>query len=138
MKPLTHPFGEEALDPIEIDPRPCELCGWTIDRHQMVDDGDGPVWFCVVDSGSDFQRGVDDIVRRLELADPRDRWKHTGEAPPEAFDIPTAAKQSYRPPQSVVDAYWYVVGLRNPQRLKAWLANHPKDAPSLIKLLEGK
>jgi hypothetical protein len=24
-------------DPLEIDPRPCELCGLTIDRHEQVE-----------------------------------------------------------------------------------------------------
>ena len=34
-------------EPIEIDPRPCELCGLTIDRHQIVDNGEGPEFFCL-------------------------------------------------------------------------------------------
>jgi hypothetical protein len=29
-------------------------------------------------------RYVEDLVRQWELADPRDRWRHTGEAPPPA------------------------------------------------------
>jgi hypothetical protein len=138
MKPLTHPFGEEALDPIEIDPRPCVLCGRTIDAHEMIDD----VWFCVVDSDADFQRGVDDIVRRLELSDPRDAWKHTpGESPPplEVRNSHLDQKpqpQPYRTAQSTIDSFWHLVGLRDPQRLKAWLVEHPRDAPFLIKLLE--
>ena len=37
---LVHPA------PIEIDPRPCGLCGLTINRHEMVDDGEGPDFFC--------------------------------------------------------------------------------------------
>jgi hypothetical protein len=140
MKPLTHPFGEEALDPIEIDPRPCVRCGRTIDRHEMFDNGNGPVWFCVDDGDADFQRAVDDIVRRLELGDPRDAWRHTGELPPPAEVRNSHQKpqlQPYRTPQSVVDAFWYVVGLNDADRLKAWLAKHPKDAPTLLELLEG-
>jgi len=42
--PLAFPIGD-AL-PIEIDPRPCELCGRTIDQHERVDDGEGPEFFC--------------------------------------------------------------------------------------------
>jgi hypothetical protein len=34
------------IEPIAIDSRPCELCGLTIDRHDMEDDGDGPLFFC--------------------------------------------------------------------------------------------
>jgi len=32
---------------LEIDPRPCGECGLTADRHKMVDDGDGPIFYCV-------------------------------------------------------------------------------------------
>jgi hypothetical protein len=126
-------------DPIEIDPRPCVLCGRTIDQHEMIDHGDGPLFFC---AGVDD--GVADIVRRLELADPRDAWRHTGDpAPP--IEVrngplnprPPRAEPDY-PAQSTIDSFWYVVGLRDPERLREWLADHPKDAPFLTKLLEGK
>ena len=30
-------------DPIELDPRPCGNCGLTVDRHQMIDSGEGAV-----------------------------------------------------------------------------------------------
>jgi hypothetical protein len=43
----------------------------------------------------------------------------------------------YRPAQSTIDAFWFVVGLRDPERLKAWLADHPQDAPFLLQLLKG-
>jgi hypothetical protein len=66
---------EIELEPIAIDPRPCGLCGRTIDQHDCFDQGEGPEFFCYPD---------DDLVKQWELADPRDRWKHTGEpAPPE-------------------------------------------------------
>src|ERR1700722_7260748 len=32
--------------PIEIDPRPCKICGLTVDRHITADDGEGPEFFC--------------------------------------------------------------------------------------------
>jgi hypothetical protein len=91
-----------------------------------------------------FDDGVTDIVRRLELADPRDRWKQTGEAPPPVSvrnsDIATNpnAPRSYRTPQSTIDAFWYVVGLDDLARLAAWLDDHPRDKPTLLKLLESK
>ena len=34
-------------EPLEIDPRPCGLCGLTIDRHERVDAPEGPEFFCV-------------------------------------------------------------------------------------------
>jgi hypothetical protein len=139
--PLAHPINGRALpdeiepNPIEIDPRPCELCGRTIDQHERVDTPEGPEFFCWND---------DDIVTRWELADPRDAWRHTGESPPPASvrnsDIteqPSAPKH-YRTPQATADAFWLVVNLCDPVRLKAWLHDHPRDARHLLKLLESK
>jgi hypothetical protein len=84
------------------------------------------------------------ILQRWEMADPRDQWKFTGETPPTEIirnsDIsakPTNAPK-YCTPQSTIDAFWYVVGLRDQERFKAWLADHPQDAPFLLKLMEGK
>jgi len=123
-------------DPIEIDPRPCGLCGRTIDQHECVDDGEGPEFYCFPD---------DDILTRWELADVRDARRHTGEPAPQASarnsDItpsPTSAPAHYRTPQATRDAFWFVVNLCDPARLKAWLADHPRDARHLLKLLEGK
>jgi hypothetical protein len=78
-----------------------------------------------------------DLVRQWELADPRDRWKHTGEPKPVIRPGPPR-RQPYAPAQSTVDAFLYVVALDDVARLKAWLADHPKDAPTLLKLLESK
>jgi hypothetical protein len=47
-------------------------------------------------------------------------------------------RQPYRTTQSTINAFWYVVGLRDQKRFKAWLADHPQDAPFLLKLMEGK
>jgi hypothetical protein len=121
--------------PIEIDPRPCEHCGLTIDRHNMVDDGDGPEFFC---------RDGDDIVRRWELADPRDSWRHTGEKPPLAHvrnsDVGAkpARPEPYRTAQSTIDAFWHVVRNHDDVYLAAWLKRHPADAAFLIRLWEAK
>jgi hypothetical protein len=126
--------------PIDLDPRTCRLCGLTIDGHEMIDEGEGPLFFC---AGSDVAPA--DIVRQWEMADPRDRWHHTGEAPPpervrnsDILATPADKPQPYRTPQATRDAFWYVVGLAEPERLKAWLADHPRDARYLIKLLESR
>jgi hypothetical protein len=71
------------------------------------------------------------IMRRWELADIRDRWQHTGEAPPSPQIEPLPAKQSYRTPQSVVDAFWCAARLDDPEHLARWLAQHPADATHL-------
>jgi hypothetical protein len=123
-------------DPIEIDPNPCEWCGRTIDQHRMVDTAEGPEFFCLPD---------DDIVTLWELADPRDAWRHTGEKPPPEHvrnsDIgakPVNVSRPHSTPQSTVDAFWYVVRLDDPEYLKRWLAQHPRDVATLQKLWEGK
>jgi hypothetical protein len=83
-----------------------------------------------------------DFVRQWELADQRDRWKHTGERPPPAevrnSDTAWPIKTPYRTPQATVDAFWYVVRLNDHRYLLWWLEQHPKDAAHLEKLLEEK
>ena len=39
---------------------------------------------------------------------------------------------------AVVAAFWYVVSLNDPDRLKAWLADHPADVATLRQILDGK
>jgi hypothetical protein len=51
---------------------------------------------------------------------------------------PPREPELYRPAASTVDAFWFVASLRDPERLKAWLRNHPEDAPFLLQLLESK
>jgi hypothetical protein len=44
----------------------------------------------------------------------------------------------YRTPQSTIDAFWYLVQLNDPARLKAWLEDRPSDAPTLLNILEAR
>jgi hypothetical protein len=126
-------------DPLEIDPRPCGECGLTIDRHRRVDTREGREFFCV-DQQID-EMTLDELERRAELR--RQEEVATILARLEAMDgppeIPLAAESpAYRTAASTIDAFWCVVGLRDPERFKAWLADRPEDAPFLLKLLEGK
>jgi hypothetical protein len=73
------------------------------------------------------------IVRQWELADPRDRWRHTGEAPPTAEPAPIKGERPHRLPSSSVDAFRYVVGLGDPAYLAKWLRNHSDVAADLLK-----
>jgi hypothetical protein len=123
-------------DPTEIDPRPCALCGLTIDRHKMVDDGEGPEFFCDDIEHEIYLRAAE-LVRQWELADARDSHRHTGEAPARMVDRLQRPKP-YEPPQTTIDAFFYVVGLDDPDYLKRWLEQHPRDAETLCKLWEGK
>lgn len=105
---------EREPDPIAIDPRPCGLCGLTIDRHEMVDDGEGPEFFCTGEIDDAATSGV----WQPEIADPRRRW-------PEARRRP----EPYRPAESTVQAFWYVARTHDdPDYLAAWL---PSIRPTL-------
>jgi len=133
---------EREADPIEAqthltDEGSCQLCGLSIDEHFRVDTFEGSLFLC--------ENAEGDLVRQWELADSRDGWKHTGEPPPAAAvrnsDIsarPADKALPYRPPQSTIDAFWFVVSLCDPGRLKTWLSDHPQDEPFLLKLLKGK
>jgi hypothetical protein len=89
--------------------------------------------------------GVDEMVRRLELQDPRDRWQHTGEGPPPESvrnsDIagPQESKpRPYRTPQATVDAFFFVTRTKDADGIAEWLAAHPRDAHHLHKLWKQK
>jgi hypothetical protein len=128
------------IDPISIDPRPCELCGCTIDRHELVDDGDGPLFYCPDLSPDEMT--LLELERRAEL-----RWQEDGAAMMarwEAQDalahcepLPPREPEPYRPAQSTVNAFRFLVAAGDVGRLKAWLADRPKDAPLLLALLES-
>jgi hypothetical protein len=127
------------LQPIAIDPRPCELCGLTIDRHDMDDDGDGPLFFCADISPDEMT--LDELERRAELI--RQEEVAAILARLEVMDDPSkrlpprSELEPYRPAQSTVAAFQYVVALDELERLKAWLADRPKDTPLLLALLES-
>jgi hypothetical protein len=131
-----------AIDPIAIDPRPCELCGLTINQHELIDDGDGPIFYC--SDLSPDEMDLDELERRAELRRQEEvaailaRWDAMDAIDPPAKAPPLRKPEPYRTPQSTIDAFWYVVGLNDPDRLKAWLLNHPKDAPHLHKLWKAK
>jgi hypothetical protein len=91
----------------------------------------------------ELQSGVDDILRQMEMQDPRDAWRHTGEAPPPASIRNSAITEPpnprpYRTPRGTIQAFWYVVNLADEAKLTAWLDAHPKDEKFLLKLLEQK
>jgi hypothetical protein len=122
---------------LEIDPRPCSVCGATLDRHEPIDDGEGPIFYCLPPHEMTLpelgQRA--ELIRQIEVAAIMARM----EAADVRCEPPARAEpRPYRTPQATIDAFWYVVGLGDPERFKAWLAARPDDAPFLLKLLEGK
>ncbi|TFV75361.1 hypothetical protein E4K64_16485 [Bradyrhizobium frederickii] len=76
------------------------------------------------------------LIRDWEMADERDRHRWTGELPP-VQQVVVAQKLPHRPAQSTVDAFRYVMRVGDPERLTAWLRNHPDDAPALLEMLEA-
>jgi hypothetical protein len=124
-------------DLLAIDPRPCGLCGLTIDRHEMVDHGEGSEFFCADLSPDEMT--LSELARRGELRRQEDiaailaRWEALG--PPDV--PPPRAPEIYRPAASTIDAFRLVAAAGDLERLKAWLADRPKDAPLLLALLES-
>jgi hypothetical protein len=130
-----------APDPIEIDPRPCDLCGLTIDRHDMVDDGDGPEFFCL--DWLPDEMTLPELERRAEMRRQEEiaaimaRWEAMDEEISRRKAAPLPAPEPYRPAQSTGDAFRLLIKTGDAARARAWLADRPKDAPSLLLLLEG-
>jgi hypothetical protein len=128
----THPTPA----PIEMDPRPCELCGLTVDRHEVVDDGDGPIFYCLDLSPDEMT--LPELERRAELRRQEDVAAILASMPDSPPLVPRSEPEPHRPAQSTVDAFWCVVGLGDAEHFKAWLRDRPKDTPYLLELLETK
>jgi hypothetical protein len=94
--------------------------------------------------------GQDEIQRIMAYAPPAGigvgkdaiRRARGADAPPERIGQDgksySLRQRVYHPPQSTIDAFWYVVRLDDAEYLKRWLAQHPRDAEALCKLWEGK
>ena len=121
--------GSFEIDPVEIDPRPEAL----LDSDEIIRSEE---------ISEEIERLIYlracDLVAQWELADDRDRWRHTGEPPPRMVETLRAQVRPYRTPQCTIDAFWYVVELSNPDKLTGWLDDHPQDAAFLLKLLGNK
>src|SRR5882724_7491015 len=81
------------------------------------------------------RRDAQELVKRWELADERDRWRHTRERKPsDAFrnSETRVERPVYSTPQSTIDAFWYLVQVGDAKRLDAWLLDRPQDAAFLI------
>ncbi|MEH2546652.1 hypothetical protein V1283_003297 [Bradyrhizobium sp. AZCC 2262] len=88
-----------------------------------------------VELPSDYAR---QLVMQWELNDPRDSWRWTGELPPKPEPQPEwPARRPYKTPEATINAFNYVMALGDPDRLAAWLRNHPDDAPALLDTLEA-
>jgi hypothetical protein len=49
-----------------------------------------------------------------------------------------AFRRPYQTAQSTIDAFWYLVQLNDPARLKAWLQDRQQDRQTLLKLYEER
>jgi hypothetical protein len=115
---------------------PCELCGLTKDRHEMIADGDGPPLLWCIDVSPD-EMWLAELQRRAEL-----RRQAAILAEREAMAREPAPRRRepkpYRTPEATAAAFLYLVSLGEPERLDAWLAARPQDVPYLLELLESK
>jgi hypothetical protein len=125
-------------DLISIDPRPCGNCGLTIDRHEMVDHGDGPEFYCPDLSPDEMTleelEWRAELIRREEVAAILaciDATDCPAEIPPPREPEPCRAAAS------TVEAFRYILRLEDPDRLKAWLADRRGEAAFLLDLLEN-
>lgn len=103
---------------------------------ELVDEG-GPDELAEAYEAEIMLRAAE-MVRGWELADPRDSWRHTGGPRPAVQPSPPPRRAAYRPPQATIDAFLYVATLDDIKRLEAWLDDHRRDAPILLKLLKAK
>jgi hypothetical protein len=127
MNEMTQPTAAE-LEPELIEIERCELCGCAIEDLEEL-----------------IHLRAADLITQWELADPRDAWRHTGEAPPPEHirnsDIgarPAPASRPYATAQSTVDAFFYVARNHDDAYLAAWLERHPADEAFLLSLWEAK
>ena len=122
-------------DLLKIDPRPCELCGLKIDRHEMADGDEGPEFFCADLSPDELM--LPELERRAELRRQEEVAAILAAMPDCPPLVPRAAPEPYRPAQSTIAAFRLIAASGDVGRLKAWLADRPKDAPLLLALLES-
>jgi hypothetical protein len=125
---------------LEVDPRACSVCGATLDRHESIDGGEGPIHYCLPPDEMtllELERRVE-MVRQIEVVEIVARW--------EALDVKIASRRGpfpprepepYHPAQSTVAAFRLVAAGGDVGRLKAWLADRPKDTPLLLAMLES-
>jgi hypothetical protein len=109
------------IEPVPIEVERCELCGCVIEDFEAL-----------------IYLRAAELVEQWERADPRDRWRHTGEKRPKLEPAPALRSQPYTTPQSVIDAFVYVAHNHDADYVAKWLANHPQDIETLTKLWEAK
>jgi hypothetical protein len=108
---LSEEIGQDAVQAIMVD---------ALAPHEAAKEVDLPSDYAI------------QIGRQWELADPRDRWRHTGEPPPGIAETPAATRRKAAVPQSTVDAFKFVVALGDPDHLTRWLRDHSDVAPALL------
>jgi len=125
--PLRHPIlGAQQLDLSEF----VECCGYQL-RHMKM----GLIsWQNAID-GCQFLAEHGGFLEAFGQ-DACQRELSRVFAPSIAAEIEPepAEPRAYRTPQATVDAFFYVMRNETPARLKAWLADHPRDAGHLYKL----
>jgi hypothetical protein len=125
--------------PAQLTPEELEMSRQAREAFYRTDKKPEHGCSCLVDAVEEviFLR-ADDLVFQMEMDDPRDRWRHTGEPHPAPVASPKKTTAPYRTADSTIDAFWHVVGLNDPDQLDAWLDGHPRDKRFLSELLRSK
>jgi hypothetical protein len=126
-------------EPITIDPRPCSLCGLTIDRHLMVDHGEGPEFHCLpLDEQTlpELERRAE-LIRQIEVAEIFASLEAMDD-PSKRSPPPEPRKRPYVTPESTRQAFLFVARNHDAAYLARWLERHPLDIVTLTKLWEAK
>ena len=144
---------EREPDPIEIASRPCELCGCTIEDLEEL------IYLRAADLIAEWERadraiaadigvGKDTVRRARDQGDAGaspdedrvglDGKSYPAKQKPKPSEEPRRRAEPYRPPESTVQAFWYVTRNHDADYLVAWLAKHPADRPHLFRIWKAK
>jgi hypothetical protein len=126
----------EKADAVDWAQRHAELWGLVdIDGQDTIQLELAAAFARVPAAAADY---ASDILMRWDLADPRDRWRWSSEAPPLVPNDEPGPRSAYRTPQSTIDAFLYVARNESTEYLADWLARHPLDAQHLQKIWKHK
>jgi hypothetical protein len=83
--------------------------------------------------------GLEELDRRAELRRQEEFSAILATMEDHPFPLETPTKvRPYLTPQSTIDAFSYVVSLKDPDQLESWLERHPSGVALLRGLLGGK
>jgi hypothetical protein len=139
--PFKHPLSTEQLERTLRLMAESRVRSWRIYPDMGMADCVDPLQDFAVRTGlvkaigqDAVQAILDEIFRPVRAAGLLD----AAEPAYELEEITAAQNRPYHTPQSTIDAFWYVVRLKDEARLKRWLDDHPYDREFLLGELEKR